>query len=203
MRKFKNLTFKKKVKRIAYDLWWSIKRPFKDGWYWFRCHTYTKYHMLDLRTKEYRYGWMDQDTRMFHACFNCLVYFVEQEEGLPHLKYQSEPWEQFIETEEDKQKELERQKEAERIYNEVKMLYDWWKEGRAKEEDEIHHITDGLDLSLHFEEIPGSEYSRLVDKNNINQHPKWLEYCRRSDEFKKKDDEMLDRLIKVRHYLWT
>lgn len=55
------------------DLWPS------KVWYWFRCHMFTRYHILDLRTKEYKWGWCDRCDLITFANFNLLVKFIETE----------------------------------------------------------------------------------------------------------------------------
>jgi len=184
------------------DITYDVKHFFKDIWNWIRYHTYNRYHMLDLRTKKYRYGWMDQDWRMFHACFNCLVEFVEKEDGLGMLEYQIEAWQNDKNCTPEEQEKLA--KEAKELFEEVKCLYEWWKEGREKEENEIDHLCDGIDMSIKFLENPDLPEGCVEwDNSHYRDNPVFLEYCRRHDEFKNNDDVMLDRLMKVRKYLWT
>lgn len=54
-------------------------------------------------------GWVDRDMIMLHACFQTLVDFVEEEEGLNHSNY-----EVYKET-----------------IDEIKYLYDWWIDNSA------------------------------------------------------------------------
>lgn len=63
---------------------------------------------------------------------------------------------------------------------EIRELYEWWKRGRKAEQDELH----------------------AMDHGNYN-GPAWQAWMKRHDELEAKDDEMLDRLMKVRRYLWT
>jgi hypothetical protein len=50
-------------------------------------------------------GWCDRDVVMYHACFQILVDFVEQEKGLEHCNYEAH-------------------KDSVDV---LKGLYDWWK----------------------------------------------------------------------------
>lgn len=70
-----------------------------------------------------------------------------------------------------------------RAADEIVALYFWWKEGRQAEHDEHDR--------------------RHEEAGGKFKGPAWDEWCRRSDELEKKDDEMLDRLMKIRRYLWT
>jgi len=89
-------------------------------WYWFRCHTYTKYHILDMRSPEngYSYGWIDRDQAMLFACFNLLVEYVEKEDGLNSVDwdagYDSGAPKEWID-------------EYRHAGKEIKDLYNWWK----------------------------------------------------------------------------
>ena len=56
--------------------------------------------------------WLDKDLIMIHSCFQLLVDFVEQECGLEHCSYIAH-------------------KES---VDELKYLYDWWKENQNMEE---------------------------------------------------------------------
>lgn len=197
----KKLTLKQKIMRSIKNIGRYIKYTYNNFFYWLRCMTIDRYHFLDLRTKDYRWGWMDQDWRMFHACFSCLVDFVEKEKGLEHMSFQVTAWK-----EENHLGLAEREKislECQQNHDEVKELYDWWKKGREKEHNEVSHLTDDVDLSLKFTDSIEHPGSRILDSSHYNEHPKWLEYCKRTDELEQKDDDMLNRVIKIRHLLWT
>jgi hypothetical protein len=95
--------------------------------------------MKFLKVETLSKGWHDMDELMLHACFQCLVSFVEKENGLNHANYEAHKT----------------------SVDEVKELYDWWK-------------------------IRGNENLAYAD-----------------DKISNKDTEMLIRLIKIRHFLWT
>lgn len=85
-RNWKNLNITQKIARIWHHLlnyrYWRITRALSFAAYWLRCHTYNKYHILDLRPSDpdgYRYGYLDRDNAMFLAMFKCLTDFVELE----------------------------------------------------------------------------------------------------------------------------
>lgn len=58
--------------------------------------------------KPVKEGWVDKDMIMLHSCFQLLVDFVEQEDGLNHCNY--EYHKESIDT--------------------AKRLYDWWQENK-------------------------------------------------------------------------
>lgn len=114
MRSFEKLSTKGKLHRVyfsiinffIYTVW---KHGIEEFLYWFRTHTYNRYHIIDLRTKDiYKWGWIDQDNRMFIACFKCLEDFVEKEKPFEQTDYE---WSD----------------EARQEKKEIQELYNWWK----------------------------------------------------------------------------
>lgn len=78
---FKNIEKEWQAKPWYYRLVWvPFWRWLTDIPYWIRSHTYRKYHYLDIRTPNYHWGYLDRDTAMLYACFNCLKEFVEKED---------------------------------------------------------------------------------------------------------------------------
>ena len=63
---------------------------------------------------------------------------------------------------------------------EIRALYEWWKTGRKTEHD-AHRA------------MPVDNY----------RGPSWDAWCAENDRLEAKDEEMLDRLMKIRGYLWT
>lgn len=82
---------------------------FLQGW--------NKYHLLDLRSKEYfyDYGYIDSVSLMVIAPFRILQDFVEIEKPFEHCDWDWNP-------------------EHQHAANEIKELYDWWMVGRLAEE---------------------------------------------------------------------
>lgn len=171
---------------LAEQLWPTIQRWYRryvtDTWYWIRCHTYTKYHMLDLRQPKgdpfaYRFGWIDSDTQMVYALFNILNNFMTEE--LPHA---------YIPSEEDVAREPHLLSQRNN-YLEVKALHYWWTVQRLREAEMEQKL-------LH-------EWSnaRRVDDHNAQQL--WADLNKMEKANKEKLDEMLIRLIKIRDCLWT
>ena len=62
----------------------SIAFRIDHWWYFIRCNTINKYHLLDLRQpkwgyQEYQWGYSDIVQRMIYANFNLLVEYIEEE----------------------------------------------------------------------------------------------------------------------------
>lgn len=164
---------------LRYKVWLRISRPVSDGWYWLKCHTLPsyRYHMLDLRQPDYKYGWQDIDHRMQYAMFNLLNLFVKDE--MPNY---------YIPTEDDVKKDpsLARQREA---ALEVLLIHFWWNTERAKEEKAITDKT--------------TEWYDAKKMKAYNKKMLWEELQRLKKDFEEKEDDMFNRLVKVRRSLWT
>lgn len=158
----------------------KIFGPFKDLWYWVRCHTFTRYHMLDLRSnvgEKYKYGWCEPDQKILLACFNLLRYYVEKQDGLAYLNRTPEN-DEWLKTATLEEKEVDlKQKQK---YQEIKDLYDWWMNVRMVEREQLRSFYD----------------KELLDN-------KGLSYYHREMALDEKDQEMLMKLISLRYYLWT
>lgn len=166
------------------------------GWhpaYWLRSHTFTRYHVVDGRTPEYRWGWIDRDNLMFNACFNILVDFVENEDpavgfrGLGDYAYEGMG--------EDARESIMVQVRRER---EVREIYQWWKVDRWEERRACSRMMQDLpeenfDVDESGAWVTGARY----------RSPEFKAWCDEANRLDAKDEEMLDRLMKVRQALWT
>lgn len=160
-----------------------------EVWDWIRCHTFSCYHLLDLRDRGeghgYKWGWMDRDHLMLIACFTLLRDFVEKENPKIGLLDVEAYYDYDYEPSLDQQAEIEAQIDAGK---EIRDLYKWWVAGRAKEHAEV---------AVLIEDTTGFEGMAIVN------HPKFAEWSCRHDELEAKDDAQLLRLIKIRGHLWT
>ncbi len=166
--------------------------------YWLVSHLVPsrRYHMLDLRqpsgsVDEYRYGWIDTDWQMVYALFNLLVRFVEKEA----------PSGYFVPSEEDAAKDteegecnqytgLKRQLDN---HKEYMAIYKYWKTDRRVTEKKY---ADALSAwsSAH-------QASKGFDTPEVKKL--WEEMNSIKEQNDKTLENMLHRLIKVRHCLWT
>lgn len=161
-----------------------------DIWYWIRCHTYDRFHIIDLRDRGeghgYKWGWMDRDHQMLIACFTLLRDFVEKEDPDVGLVGPEAYFEAGHVYQEGEQEAVEQQISHGK---EIRELYEWWVEGRAKEHAEVSAMiadTTGFENGL-----------------DIVKHPNFDEWAKRDEELDAKDDAQLLRLIKIRGHLWT
>ena len=161
----------------------NIVRKVKDIYWWFQ-HNFNprhRYHMLDLRQPKsnlnYRYGWIDADTKMVYALFNILNQFVEHEfENF------------FVPTEEEVASEphLKEQREA---GLEILAIHKWWNITAPIMRAEENKALD-VWYTAHKEKLSNGKvlFKRIFE----------LE-----EEYKKSLEEYMIRLIKVRGWMWT
>jgi hypothetical protein len=141
--------------------------------YWLRCHTFTRYHVIDISGQDgYRWGWIDRDHAMFLACFKLLVEYVELERPFDVIDWDSDP-------------------DHQHAAREIRELYDWWKAGRAEEHRRVDEFFD------EHRRDDGSVMGGWDSKEN-GEH--WHRMYTALDT---KDDEQLLRLMKIRRSLWT
>lgn len=103
-----------------------------DAWYFVRCHTYNRYHIINLSGQDdYRWGWLDRDRAMLLACFKLLVDFVEGEDPEVGRRTVDDYCNHAPEMDCAFQHAcVEQQLEGDA---EIRALYDWWTVGRAQE----------------------------------------------------------------------
>lgn len=157
------------------NIWEKIRRW--EPLYWLRTHTINRYHIVDCRNDEYRWGWCDASELILYAPFAVLVRFMEKE--FPGMV----KWEPEVE-------------------KELWALYNWWKTGRRAHHDEISALFDKGHGGFYFTpcaDRPGYQelHSRVKDQAAID------EWNRRNSEPEEKDQEMLLRLVKIRGQMWT
>ena len=150
-------------------------------WYWFRTRFLPKhrYHILNLRksSKNYPYGWQDTDTRMLHACFLLLMEYVEGEQPFAIVDW------------EDNATHSE-------VAKEIRDLYDWWKVRRPAAHAAIAAEWVNNGERTKFVKLDGGGFT-------IHSPDSHKGLIRREQELDEDDNRNLERLIKIRVFLWT
>lgn len=114
----------------------------ENVFYWIRCHTYNRYHFLDLRQPkegyyQYRWGYCDIVQKMIYANFNMLCEFIELEHG--GLE-KAEKWLAELQEHEDAPEHQVN------CLSKTIEIYKWWKNDLPKmnlEFDALLHETYG------------------------------------------------------------
>jgi hypothetical protein len=175
--------------RVSKALMWMNHWPrLSQAWYWIRTHTYNRYHLLDLRRAEpenpdgYRWGWIDRDRMLLIASFKILRDFVEKEKPWPVADIIAKR-----EVDGDPNGELPSLRRQQERFSEVMALYEWWIAGRFIERAAWQKASDALQLAW-------KQSGAQADADA------WIAHVQTENA---REDEMLARLLAVRHYLWT
>jgi hypothetical protein len=186
--------FDNNIMEYPRSLWrklWSWK-PF----YWLRCHTFTKYHMIDCRNDYYdagggyTWGWHDRTEILLIANFNILAEFIELEHPNKFINWESDD-------------------DHSHAWSEMNDLYNWWKNGRRAERTALYAILNEIpynDFEDMFEPAPdesgGEKYWRMKPFSN-QQQDMYDRYHKEETRLEQKDQDNLHRLIEIRGYMWT
>lgn len=178
----------------------TLKTKIKLFWYrYFRpvrvfINTYIKRrHMLDMRNKLHGYpgGYIDPSEQIFYANFAILKNFVEREK--PFDVYDLKIVDGKVTSSE------QGPPEQDLYYQELYDLYNWWTVGRQNENAAVAEL--GAKVQYH------SEPTEIDPIHGQLFSLKWTgpfnEWIKASDIFEARDQEMLERLIKLRKHLWT
>lgn len=156
----------------------------QDPIYWLKCHLITKhkYHLIDIRgpkndPESYRYGWIDADKKLVLSAFTILNDFVEDE-----MQHSYCPSEEEVE----ENISLLNQRNS---YLEIKAIYYWWNIERKRQE------------VIHDELL--AKWSHARQTNDPMEHQIWVDLQKHEDVIAEKTDEIIIRLFKVRHSMWT
>lgn len=154
---------------------------FRQPWYWFRCHFIRKhkFHILDLRRagNGYSWGWYDTDSRMLHACFLLLKDYVELEKPFENVDWEENDYHS-------------------NAAKEIRELYRWWTVERPATRKELHDAWESCPEYSRFEKDESGEYKIIIpEAHKILTQRQW--------DYEQEDQRNLERLVKIRGFLWT
>lgn len=166
---------------IKYNIWWKVSKPVGKFWYWLKCHTLPSYrfHFLDMRQPDWRYGWRDVPEKMLCAIFNLLGEYLNKE-GVHDLTQ----W--YSRDDINKDPGMKQQQDA---IDEARMIYRWWTIGRGEEQKAIQDMLHKWHDAKKGKDPQQSEY--------------WGALKLMEEGFETKTDEMIARVMKIRRTLWT
>ncbi len=174
---------------IRYKLWFPVKKPISNIYWWAQYHLNPQYqyHILKLSQSNknkldcdyYKYGWCDADRRMLFALFNILNEFVEKE--MPEGYYVPS---------EDEALNDPGMKVQRDYALEIKNIYIWWNIDRKNEYRSINQLQSKW-------------WAAKKSKDRAKAENLWKDLQSAKDSFDNKEDEMISRLMKVRRSLWT
>ena len=162
--------------------------------WWIRDRTTNRHHIINISGMDgYNKGWIDRDHAMYLACFKLLVDFVEKEHDtledrdMTLADYTSDTYK-------PEGGELEVLNAQIARENEIRAIYVWWTVQRPLEKNAHNDDTS-------FRPDKGDDVFDM--KSKFYESDRWKAWCAEDNRLDAKDDEMLDRLMKVRHSLWT
>jgi hypothetical protein len=203
-----------------------ITRPLSNAQYWFlyRFVKKHKYHLIDTGLLP---GYYDVDTRIFHGVFNLMKEFCEDEQPRNDWMWESDKnskkfvpgfnaaiesfkWQKELVYTSDDVWDIENQhligtpQPQALVAKELEEIYIWWVVTRPNREDPYKKFQD-----FYFENLlreKGSSMSLLCARSPEEEEKRALVVAQRDElekQYKDEDENMLLRLIKIRHSLWT
>lgn len=210
-------------KSLRHNFLYPISRTNQRIYSWFSYRLFNRYHRIDTGLKP---GYYELDTRILHVNFNLLKDFVECELAWTKVLHsEDERWymrlrvirmfqrsrfrkpdlgleylEWASKLDDPNLPPFERSDGQAIAAREIAILYDWWINKRpSRKRIKIPHYTDqGLgDLSVLDEDFDKDAEDYKQSKDAMDAQAKL------DIEWDEEDNEMLIRLIKIRHDLWT
>jgi hypothetical protein len=133
-----------------------------------------KGNLLKITTLPADSEWCDKDYVLLHACFQLLVDFIEQEKPQEFVDYKS-----------DKQQAKE--------WAEIQKLYKYWKFDHPR-------LVKAVDRAL--DRWHGMTKGATARATSKQEKAAFEKYTQMDDQLLAQEDEMLGRLINIRHHLW-
>lgn len=165
-----------------------------------------KLHVLQTGLKKGQY--YQYDERLLHAMFNSFVQFIEEEQTLENLNWETtlvHDYEWMSDKEEAKQQPDYGKPTPQALSAIEKLaLYTWWKTIRPARVD--GYIASGFQAFADSHERGDSIFSLWINKSDEENEQrraltdKWHEI---DNAFIQEDEDMMIRLIKVRRSIWT
>ena len=163
----------------------------KDIKYWFlyRFHPKYRYHVIKFAEP----GWCDRDHAILLCCFKLLVEFIDKEVDSPtnvKIDWEADP-------------------SHSHAIREMRSLYFWWKFQRDRDEQERSDLFEKIynDCKKNKPDPWANPNDPEVGINplydSMHQHPDYTEYENLDAYVETIDDKQLDRLMKIRGFMWT
>lgn len=116
-----------------------ISNPLENFRYWIVSHTIRKYHLLDLRNNEYKWGWRDCDTQLLYASMAIMENFIAEQDTENHLIWLREKLLKDIECKDPFWKD------SIKFCEDLLEIQKWWREEYSKYELDFDRINENYD----------------------------------------------------------
>lgn len=154
-------------------------------WFQYRLNPKHRYHVLKFAEP----GWIDRDYAMLRCCFLLLNDFLEKE-PVHVIEWEAAP-------------------DSRHAMTEMRLLHFWWNHQRDQEDKEQRDLFSRI-----YDDVKKGRQDPFIDPNDdqvginpffdkMDQHPLWPEWQNMVDYTATIDQKQLERLIKVRPFMWT
>ena len=176
--------------------------------YWFRTHTYNKYHLIDIRCKRngYSWGWIDKSEAILFANMAILVDFIEKEKAFEsHVDWRSAAEVGGERGTENDPSGNECRGGHAKAKKEILEIYNWWVKGRKEEYDALEAAHDEAYKDMTTDWKPCKDSPKFLEMVTTNPPSKEVVEAlwKQETALEDRDKEMMIRLIKVSGYMWT
>lgn len=199
--------------RILADWWYYslLRRKYRDVYYYIRNRFFRKYYLLDIKAMS-RHEWWDSDYQIFHAVFQILVNYVENELGdggknAEKLAMEHLEWESHLDDGMDI--DYSKGETQASVAKKVRELYLWYKHERPTRMDPFDMPGEPECLNRPWKrgEPDINGYAILDDGRTLEENEMVMEYYKKVDELEKQyedeDTKKLKEVIDIRAFLWT
>ncbi len=191
-----------------------VRRKFRDLYWWVRHRTFDKYHVVDTGLEP---GYYDKDMLMFHAMFQLLVDFVEEECADMHRLYcrhvkfppSKDNGKAGLEYLKMHSKDMKEMREEDNLpynflddpYLEIITLYRWWTEDRPRRYEAYDIYEDLGNIGRLFQETEHGTFQYVEPKKKEGFED--VKLWEVEDYYSEEDTEMACRLVRIRNAMWT
>lgn len=171
--------------RKADDFKWPRWITNTIWWFQYRLNPKHRYHVLKFAEP----GWIDRDHAMLRCCFLLLNDFLEKE-PVHMIEWTATP-------------------EHRHAMTEMRLLHFWWNHQRDAEDKEQRDLFSKIwddvrkDRKDPFDDPNDDETGVNPFFDKMDQHPQWSEWKNLSDYTSTIDQKQMERLVKVRPFMWT
>lgn len=152
-----------------------ITMPLDRFLYWIRSHTYRRYHKLDLRYQEYQWGYRDPVDQLRYAMIKVFMNYVNEILNIASFCNKNLP---------------ENKIQALSIY--IKTLYN----DIGLYENEVQHHKECLEVLIYWE-VGRAKLIKELDEVI------GMRYDSKTAILNAEDDKYLNKILEMRHWMWT
>lgn len=178
----------------------KLASKIKDAYWWVQHRFNPKHRYNIVRLTRLEPGYYDPDMRLFYAMFEVFEDFMKDQLKDPHVvwEYSESDFPEFMLKEEPESVKEEIESRNAR-WKEMNEIYDWWVNDYQTREDNLPPTPPlpkewgplGVFKKEHEDDEIVREWKRVIDI-----------HFKKEEEWRKKDKEMMHRLVDIHESLW-